>query len=299
MGYYISKPTQEAGVYIYLHKTVADGATFYVGQGKGDRAWTTTNRNKLWCNVYKKHGAVVEIVRSNMTRDEANDMERTLIAAYGRRYNKTGTLTNITCGGDGIEGYRHTEATKQRIAAHTKGIKQRQELIDKRMAAVRSRIKPEKAAKQPYKFPEERKRKYSAMFLGENNPMHGRNHSNSTKMLISAVNKGRTPTEATREKLRNARVGTTLSDITKQKIGDASRGRVLPPALIANIKEAKRAIGVPVRCVETGVIFRSTVEAVEWLVTAHGHSKAQGTGIRNAVRRGGSAYGFHWELHPA
>lgn len=99
--------------YVYLHKKKTTGEVFYVGKGNGDRAWVSKNRNKYWKNVAAKYGYTVEIYQDNLREWYAFELEQELILKYGRRVNNTGSLCNITTGGEGASGdssgkYDHT-----------------------------------------------------------------------------------------------------------------------------------------------------------------------------------------------
>ena len=93
----------ESIFYVYEHLT-ANGEVFYVGKGSKDRAWNTDSRSKFWTRVYKKHGRTVRIVEDGMTEAAAFALEIELIAFYGRRDEGTGTLVNLTSGGEGSSG---------------------------------------------------------------------------------------------------------------------------------------------------------------------------------------------------
>ena len=96
--------------YVYIHKKKTTGEVFYVGKGKNWRATNKTQRNKFWKRVVRKHGFVVEIVEKNIQEWYAHELEISLIAYYGRRDQGRGTLVNLTDGGEGSEGYKHTDA---------------------------------------------------------------------------------------------------------------------------------------------------------------------------------------------
>lgn len=87
--------------YVYLHRKKSDNSIFYVGKGSGVRAWDLIKRNSLWQKVANKYGVVVEIYKKGLQEWYAYEIEKDLILQYGKIANKTGTLANITDGGDG------------------------------------------------------------------------------------------------------------------------------------------------------------------------------------------------------
>lgn len=48
-----------------------------------------------------------------------------------------------------------------------------------------------------------------------------------------------------------------------------------------------------IRCVETGAIFKSLKDAVDWLRATN--KKANSSGLCNAIKRKGKGWGYHWE----
>lgn len=98
---------------VYKHIRLDTNQIFYIGVGKTDkRPYSKVYRNKHWHNVVIKAGYFVEIILNDLTWDEALQKERELIKEYGRLDNKTGILVNMTDGGDGVNGYKHTEEWK-------------------------------------------------------------------------------------------------------------------------------------------------------------------------------------------
>jgi hypothetical protein len=95
-------------VYAYLRK---DGSPYYIGKGKRDRAWA-----KHYVPV-PKDDECIKFLYTELTDDQARAFERFWIAVYGRKDNNTGILRNLTDGGDGAAGYKHTPETKKKIGA--------------------------------------------------------------------------------------------------------------------------------------------------------------------------------------
>jgi hypothetical protein len=104
------------GYYVYLHRRSTDGKVFYVGKGKGRRAWDFKARNNHWHRVFNKHGATVEIVESGMAEWWAFEMEEQLIACYWSL-----GLANHSTGGGHPSGWHHSIDSKKRISESNMG----------------------------------------------------------------------------------------------------------------------------------------------------------------------------------
>lgn len=85
--------------YVYLHKK-QNGDIFYVGKGKGNRAYKNNRRSDLWNYTRDKHGLIIEIYRDNLSEKDALALEMELIKKLGRVDLGTGNLVNFTDGGD-------------------------------------------------------------------------------------------------------------------------------------------------------------------------------------------------------
>lgn len=109
--------------YVYLHYKPKSDQPFYVGLGSGDRAFQRVSRSDWWHNIVDKHGYVVEIAYMNLLIEQAKDIEKELIKRYGRADLGCGSLVNMTDGGDGSVGYRHTDTAKEKISNTHKGKK--------------------------------------------------------------------------------------------------------------------------------------------------------------------------------
>jgi hypothetical protein len=92
--------------YVYQHSTKDTDTVFYIGIGKDltfRRAKRPDGRSKFWKSIVKKHGGYsVSILYNNISWEQACEYERALILLHGRRDLGTGTLCNLTDGGEGL-----------------------------------------------------------------------------------------------------------------------------------------------------------------------------------------------------
>lgn len=128
--------------YVYAHFTPGAQFPFYIGKGKGKRAWVSSNRSNWWKSTTNKYGLEVRILFSNLTEQMAFFLEKEMISRYGVQKEGSGCLINITLGGGGISGYKHTDETKQKIGMASKGKTLSKEHIKKLKAATKGRVVP-------------------------------------------------------------------------------------------------------------------------------------------------------------
>jgi hypothetical protein len=109
--------------YVYFHKNPKTNEIFYVGKGCGNRAYVSQNRGKHYKNYIKKHGEPhIEIIKDNLSNEEACSLEKKLIEKYGRKELKLGKLVNSTDGGDkGVVGMIHSDESKIKMGESKKG----------------------------------------------------------------------------------------------------------------------------------------------------------------------------------
>lgn len=111
---------------VYIHKRGTNGEIFYVGIGKKhSRASSNNRRNKYWHNIVNKHSYDVEIAYDNLSWKDAINFEIFLILLYGRKDLNKGTLCNMTDGGEGALGRKHTDVAKLKISKANKGSKRK------------------------------------------------------------------------------------------------------------------------------------------------------------------------------
>jgi hypothetical protein len=111
---------------LYIHTRKDDGRIFYVGIGNKNRPYSTGDRNDRWKKIVKKHKRDVIILKTNMSWEEACDLEIKMIAFYGRlKPSKNnlnyGCLVNMTDGGEGANGTIRSEQLKQKQSKRMSG----------------------------------------------------------------------------------------------------------------------------------------------------------------------------------
>jgi hypothetical protein len=110
--------------YVYRHIRLDKNQPFYIGIGKDDklkRAFDKTRRNNFWRNIVSKTDYEIEILLDGLTWDKACDKEKEFIFLYGRKDLGTGTLVNLTNGGEGTIGI--SDDAKRKRSERMKGKK--------------------------------------------------------------------------------------------------------------------------------------------------------------------------------
>lgn len=118
--------------YVYVWRR-PNGEPFYVGKGRGRRAYDFYDRSDDFNEIHALGGCTVEIVRWFADEADALNHEVELIYQYGRRV-FGGTLVNKTDGGDGCVG--HVKSAESIAIWRSKNVgRKRSDDVRKRMSA--------------------------------------------------------------------------------------------------------------------------------------------------------------------
>ena len=163
---------------VYRHIRLDKNEPFYIGIGKDTkRAFYKLRRNGLWNNIVAKSEYEVEILIEDISYQEALEKEKEFISLYGRIDKNTGTLANLTDGGEGTIGAIRSEEYKKNVSKFLTGRKMPREVVEKIRNTNKGRV-----------FSAERNRKISEAKKGIKRPyMQYGNHANATKICNSVT----------------------------------------------------------------------------------------------------------------
>jgi hypothetical protein len=181
-------------IYIWLR---ADGTPYYVGKGTGRRAYQNSGRVT---SGPKDRSRI--IIKECFSETEAFEMEKVLIALYGRKDLGTGCLRNLTEGGDcgpDQTGTKHSEQTRLKMSLAGKGKPKSQE-HRQALAIILKRARSMQGAAS-----EETRRKMALAHLGK--PVHSEEFKTqlSERMKGNKIFLGRTHSEEARRKVSEAK----------------------------------------------------------------------------------------------
>jgi DNA-binding transcriptional regulator YiaG len=168
--------------YVYRHIRLDNNCPFYVGIGSDAtyaRANSVRNRNKFWKNIVGKTEYRVDIMMDDITYESAKAKEIEFISIYGKEVDGTGTLVNITNGGDGCKGLVHSSESREKMGMPNRG--------KKISEWHKSRISESHSGKVVSEVTREL---ISMAVSGENNPMYGKKRSEEAKMITSIASRG-------------------------------------------------------------------------------------------------------------
>lgn len=160
---------------------LSDGTCFYVGKGTGDRYRERSRRNEYWINIVAQEeregrSVFVKKLQEGLSEQDALSIEEGLIKQLAPK-------ANLTLGGQGPTGYRHTVEALQRTGS---------------------------AQKLLWQDPE---------YRAHMEEVHtGHTHTEETKAKIGTAHKGQKRPEGTGEKIAATKRGKPRSEETKAKI---------------------------------------------------------------------------------
>ena len=185
--------------YVYIHKRKDTNEVFYVGIGQNkNRAFEKNRRNPFWKRITKITDFDVHIIEENLSWKEACEREKYWISFYGRRNINTGSLVNLTDGGDGTLGRIVSEETRNKM---------RRPISEEHKRKIGLASKGRNVGR---KHTEEARKKMSNSLKGKTSWMKGKTQTEETKKKISdslkknpvSYWKGKTRSEETKEKIR-------------------------------------------------------------------------------------------------
>ena len=145
MLFIYKEPTMKNNKVVYIHRKLSDSTIFYVGIGSEDRPYRKSGRSSLWNSTVNKNGYYVEVILEGLEWKEACEIETYLIKQFGRKDLRTGYLVNLTEGGDGTVGGKHSEESKKKMSEANKG--NTYALGNKHSEETRSKMSEDKSKK--------------------------------------------------------------------------------------------------------------------------------------------------------
>jgi hypothetical protein len=109
--------------YVYCHIRPDTEQIFYIGKGTSRRINSAVGRSSYWQNIVNKAKGFKSVVLAKCNEEKiALNYEKTLIKKLREEGVK---LCNITDGGEGVSGYKHTLKAKEIIGIKSIGNKSR------------------------------------------------------------------------------------------------------------------------------------------------------------------------------
>lgn len=145
-----------------------DGSVYigqsYIGSGRYGDATRYTSSPRVYNKMKKYPDFNKEILVSGLSETEVDDFEIYYIKVYNSyKGNNRKYGLNLTTGGSGCHGLKHSEETKKKISEFNKG----------------------------KKLPEKEIERLRIAMSGENNPMYGKRLSDEEKEKLSKLRKGK------------------------------------------------------------------------------------------------------------
>jgi len=198
--------SQQFYVYLYCDPRCTPPEPMYVGKGHGERAfahlsWTHNPWLRRKIQRIREAGLepLIEIVKENLTSEEALLEEQKLIARIGRADLAEGPLCNFTDGGEGTTGWVPSECTRRLWSEQRQG--------------------PQTPAQ------------YAANCR--------RQHTEATKRRMSEANRGRALSEEHIEAIREYNRTRPITDEMRAKMSRTRKAKGLSPAQQEKMRRGK------------------------------------------------------------
>lgn len=212
--------------YAYLRE---DRTPYYIGRGKGDRAYRRHWRSRVKGGYFEPPSKDrILILKKNLTEEDANKHEKYMIFVFGRKDNGTGILRNLTDGGEGTSGVKMTEDRLLKLK-RPKSEEHKQKLRKPKSEEYKKKMSD---IKKGTKLSEEHKEKISEQVRGRKWWNNGVSNKHTKECPGEGWNIGRINnnvdrvlSEETKEKIRVSNTGKTLTGEHKKLLSQKIKGR--------------------------------------------------------------------------
>jgi hypothetical protein len=212
--------------YAYLRE---DKTPYYIGRGKGDRAYRRHWRSRVRGGYFDPPSEDrIIILKKNLTEDDANKHEKYMIAIFGRKDLGTGILRNLT---DGGEGTSNVEMTEERLMKLRKP-KSEEHKNKLRKPKTEKHKKKLSDIKKGIPLSAEHKEKISKQVRDRVWWNNGINNKHTKECPGEGWSRGRINnnigrvlSEETKEKIRTSNTGKTLTEEHKELLSQKIKGR--------------------------------------------------------------------------
>lgn len=234
---------------VYVHINKINGKRYYgITSRKPENRWGKNGsgykKNEHFTNAIKKYGWINFehiIIAKGLDEETAKWLEIELIREW--KTNDPNNGYNNSLGGEGMNGYKHSEETRQKISKANKG-KQFSNEHRKKISE----------ANKGHEISEETRRKISEANSGKNNPNYGKTLSEETRRKISE-------NHADLSGENSPLYGKHPSEETRKKMSESKKGEKHP---LYGKKGKNSPFAKSVICITTKKIFYTAKEAGEY-----------------------------------